>query len=88
MTALEFLKSVQYMVDEDGKRTAAVVQIELWQRLMSLLRASDLIALKEMAYGKTPEQVIAEVQARPVNTDSVIPPKGSLLDIAESNLQR
>lgn len=79
MSVLEVLNSVQYMVDEDGKRTAAVIQMNTWQSLLNLLSATELIAGEEVATEKTPEQVIASVQARPVRSDNIIRPKGSLL---------
>lgn len=79
MSVLEVLNSVQYMVDEDGKRTAAVIQMNMWQSLLDLLSATDPIAGEEVAAEKTPEQVIASVQARPVRSDNVIRPQGSLL---------
>ncbi|MEZ4865587.1 MAG: hypothetical protein R3C14_30025 [Caldilineaceae bacterium] len=85
MSVIEVLNSVQYMIDEDGKRTAAVIQINMWQSLLDLLSATDLIAEKEVAAEKTPEQVVASVQARPVCSDNVIPPKGSLLAALQSS---
>lgn len=79
MSVLEVLNSVQYMVDEDGKRTAAVIQMNMWQSLLELLSTTNLIAKEEVTDEKTPEQIIATIQARPVRSDNVIRPKGSLL---------
>lgn len=79
MTVAEVIESVHYMVDEDGKRTAAVIEMGMWRSLLALLHTSDLVAETEFELEKTPEQVIANVQARPIRLESVIQPKGSLL---------
>jgi hypothetical protein len=78
MTVSEVIESVQYLVDEDGKRTAAVIQMKMWQTLLDLLNATDLAAKKATAV-KTPEQVVAAAQARPLRSENVIQPQGSLL---------
>lgn len=79
MTVSEVIESVQYMVDENGKRTAAVIQMGVWQNLLELLHTSDLAAEAGINFEKTPEQVIANVKARPIHPETIIPPKGSLL---------
>jgi hypothetical protein len=37
MTIQEILGSVQFVVNQDGKRTAAVVNIDVWEAVLSLL---------------------------------------------------
>ncbi len=80
MTIADVIGSVQYLVDDDGKRTAAVVQMNMWQDLLDMLGTTDLDVDHHVADEKTPEQVIADVQIRPVRSESVILPKGSLLE--------
>ncbi|MCB0061607.1 MAG: hypothetical protein KDE19_05815 [Caldilineaceae bacterium] len=80
MSVSEVIESVQYLVDEDGQRTAAVIQIDLWQSLLDLLNSSDQITEQEGTDAKTPEEVIATIKARPANSENVIPPSGSLLE--------
>ena len=84
MSVSEVIESVQYLVDEDGQRTAAVIQIDLWQSLLELLDSSDRIAEQEDTDTKTPEQVIAAIKARSVHSESVIQPKGSLLEALQN----
>lgn len=84
MSVLEVLNSVQYLVDEDGKRTAAVIQMNMWQNLLDLLDATGQVATAEGIDEITPEQVVAGVQTRPVCSENVILPKGSLLEALQN----
>lgn len=37
MNVLEILQSVQFVVDQEGKATAAVMTIDVWEALLTLL---------------------------------------------------
>lgn len=84
MSVSEVIESVQYLVDEDGHRTAAVIQINMWQSLLELLDATELIAEKRGTDTKTLEQIIANIKARPIRSESIILPKGSLLEALQN----
>lgn len=80
MTTQEILHSIQYMVDEDGKKTAAVVQIEAWQQILNQLKILELSTKPSTDVDETLEQFVARIQARPSHPDSIIPAQGSLRD--------
>ncbi len=84
MATTDVLQSVQYMVDEDGKRTAAVIQIHAWESLLHLLDSTSLGVLPNTTELKTPEEVVAHAQARPLDPAAVIAPCGSLLDVLQN----
>ena len=84
MTVTEVLDSIQYLVNEDGERTAAVIQIHAWQQLMPLLDFLSFAPLSEVENDRTPQQIVADVQARPPDPAAVIKPEGSLLDALQN----
>lgn len=48
MTVAEVLQSVQFMVDRDGKPTAAVLDITAWEVFLSILEdAEDVQLIRE-----------------------------------------
>lgn len=84
MITTEVLDGVQYIIDAEGERTAVVVQLDVWKSLLSMLSISAWADLQEAEGAKTPEEIIANAQARPVDSQSVILPKGSLLDALQN----
>ena len=57
MTLQEISKSVQFMVDQEGKPTAAVVAIEVWEAVLSLLEdlGDAQLVQERLAHWRTKE---------------------------------
>lgn len=45
MTVTEILQSVQFVVDRDGKPTAAMLDINVWEAFLSLLESIEDVGL-------------------------------------------
>ena len=62
MSATDVLTSVQFIVNEEGEPTAAVVDIVTWNRLVALLEGIEDLEtvsayLQQRAHSATPEEM-------------------------------
>lgn len=64
--------NIQYITDEKGRKTAVVVSVEEWEKIMAKVRAFDEVEYLTPEDGRDRKQAFSELQ------------KGEALDLREA----